>query len=267
MKVCTFVTINKKAQMRFLSILIILFPFLIKGQEKGAVFPLNNTEKRNTETLPEPMFFDLVRPLGAKKGEFEANSLAYFPIRGQSRNISWAPELEFTIKDGLGIEFEFPMQNNHLEAFKFAIQGTLKNNLSPNYTHGWQWISEYLIEDKIKEFTLIYLGGLHLKNDISLFFMSGPRYVHHFNSIEGMDIKPEFHAICNFNINKKISSKTTIALEQNYANHFNIGHEYRIIPQIHQRISHRFLIQMGVGYEWYLNDSYPAVASRFIVEL
>jgi hypothetical protein len=253
--------------MRFTTILIILIPFLAKSQDKGAIYPLNNTEKRNTETLPEPMFFDLVRPLGAKKGEFEANSLVYFPLRRQSKNINWAPEIEFTIKDGLGIELEFPMQNNHLEAFKFAIQGTLNQSAKSNYIHGWQWLSEYLIEDKSKEFTLIYLGGLHLKNDFSLFFMSGPRYVYHFRPIEGIDQKTEIHALLNINVNKKISNYTTVSIEQNYGRHFNKGHEYRIIPQLHQRLSSRYILQFGLGYEWYLGSSFPALASRFIVEL
>ncbi len=253
--------------MRHIILMLFLIPIMLISQDKGQVYPIHTVLNHEKTYLPEPMFFDLVRPLGAKKGEFEVNSLAYFPIKRQSRNISWAPELEFTVRDGLAVEFEFPMHNNHLEAFKFAIQGTINQESKSNYVHGWQWISEYIINERIKEFTLIYLGGFHLNNDFSLFFMSGPRYVHHFKSKEGITPKPEFQALFNINFNKRISPHTTIALEQNYGRHFNIGHEYRIIPQVHYRMSHKFMMQVGLGYEWYLNSSHLALASRFIVEL
>ena len=51
---------------------------------------------------PEPMIFDLVDPLGAKKGEVELNSLFdYSPRTGQ---FQWSPEIEYAFKNGHAIE-------------------------------------------------------------------------------------------------------------------------------------------------------------------
>lgn len=252
-------------------LMALLLPLLSRTQSKEVIQPLNfhfhNNSETQSTTLPEPMFFDLVRPLGAKKGELEVNTLLSVPIRRQGRHISWAPEIEFTILDGLGLEFEFPMQNNQLEAYKFALQGTIGQSKENKFIHGWQWISEYLIEDKSKDFTLIYLAGYTFDKGFSLFVMSGPRYVHHFKIIEGAQQNPEWHKLFNANFSKKISPTTTVCLEQNYARHHNIGHEYRVIPQVHQKLTKHLNLQMGIGYEWYINTGSPTFATRIIAEL
>lgn len=44
--------------------------------------------------IPEPMVFDMMRPLGAKQGELEANVLTTTPWSGKDGNTHWAPEVE-----------------------------------------------------------------------------------------------------------------------------------------------------------------------------
>lgn len=74
--------------------------------------------------IPEPLNFDLVRGLGAKKGELEINTLAQFPFQNfSSTGIDWAPEIEYALLDGFAIELEIPMNNGEFEAFKAAMQG------------------------------------------------------------------------------------------------------------------------------------------------
>jgi hypothetical protein len=44
--------------------------------------------------IPEPMIFDLVRGLGARRGEFEVNVLTQVPLNDtRSRAVEWAPEI------------------------------------------------------------------------------------------------------------------------------------------------------------------------------
>ena len=44
--------------------------------------------------IPEPMVFDLVRGLGADKGELEVNVLGVFPLESSDpRETEWAPEI------------------------------------------------------------------------------------------------------------------------------------------------------------------------------
>ena len=77
--------------------------------------------------IPEPMVFDLVRPLGGKKGELEANVLGLIPLRRragaidqvpdplglvpQSRRsaaIELSPEIEYAVRDGVALELRCP---------------------------------------------------------------------------------------------------------------------------------------------------------------
>ncbi len=44
-------------------------------------------------SIPEPMVFDMIRPLGARRGELEANTLAQVNLSGASRDVEWAPEV------------------------------------------------------------------------------------------------------------------------------------------------------------------------------
>lgn len=48
--------------------------------------------------IPEPMVFDLMRPLHARAGEVEVNTIGILPPGGR---LKWAPELEATLLDGL----------------------------------------------------------------------------------------------------------------------------------------------------------------------
>uniref|UniRef100_M4C577 Uncharacterized protein n=1 Tax=Hyaloperonospora arabidopsidis (strain Emoy2) TaxID=559515 RepID=M4C577_HYAAE len=86
--------------------------------------------------IPEPMVYDLVRPLGVRQGELEINTLGdYNPFTG---DINWAPELEYGLADDLAIEIELPFQNASHERYKFAIQQTLGMDDAQGVANGWQ---------------------------------------------------------------------------------------------------------------------------------
>ena len=73
--------------------------------------------------ITEPMIFDMVRGLGAKKGEFEANVLAEILVDEYGdRDIHWAPEVEFAVLDGFALELELPFVDGDTEAYKFAAR-------------------------------------------------------------------------------------------------------------------------------------------------
>ncbi|MCC6964995.1 MAG: hypothetical protein IT391_01760 [Nitrospira sp.] len=69
------------------------------------------------------MVFDLVRPLGARRGEVEFNTLGLVPLTRKTRKVDdvtdllglvrrspdtqgveWAPEAEFVLTDGIALE-------------------------------------------------------------------------------------------------------------------------------------------------------------------
>src|SRR5690606_26148017 len=59
--------------------------------------------------IPEPLVFDLVRALGAKKNELEANALVVTRFRRGRPTFDWAPEVEWAVADDVAIELELPM--------------------------------------------------------------------------------------------------------------------------------------------------------------
>jgi hypothetical protein len=44
--------------------------------------------------IPEPMVFDMIRPLAAPRGKLEVNTLALFPLRAKDEDVDWAPEID-----------------------------------------------------------------------------------------------------------------------------------------------------------------------------
>ncbi|MCA9574815.1 MAG: hypothetical protein H6726_08775 [Sandaracinaceae bacterium] len=85
--------------------------------------------------VPEPMRVDLVRGLGAERGELEANVLASLTLSGQA--LEWAPEMEWAPLDNLAVELELPFAGRHLEALKPSLQITLPTS-SRRIAHGIQ---------------------------------------------------------------------------------------------------------------------------------
>jgi len=111
--------------------------------------------EENGPQVPEPMVFDLIRPLGAKRGEAEVNVLGLIPLRQRSGTVDdvpdplglvrrspdsqefeWAPESELALMDGFAVEVEFPLENSHLESYKAAAQLTFGTAMGNRMIHG-----------------------------------------------------------------------------------------------------------------------------------
>ncbi|MFC0708940.1 hypothetical protein [Azorhizophilus paspali] len=48
----------------------------------------------------EPMVFDMMRPLGARQGELEADVLATGPLSESDQRTDWTPEAEYAFAEG-----------------------------------------------------------------------------------------------------------------------------------------------------------------------
>lgn len=106
--------------------------------------------------IPEPMVFDLMRPLGSHQGEFEANVLGLIPIASRGgangdpdalglpgNGLEWAPELEYALMDGLSLELELPFETTQVAAYKGGAQWTFGKAFGNRFIHGAQLIIEY----------------------------------------------------------------------------------------------------------------------------
>lgn len=186
--------------------------------------------------VPEPMLFDLVRPLGASRGELEVNTLAE---HARSGSAEWAPEIEFAISDGLAVEFELPFEGGTLEKYKVAVQGTLGTLRGGRMIHGWQGIGYYGRETASYSWDLLYLNGAELQPRWSVFNMVGARR----SDFSG---ERSYTALMNNSVFYDYSQKLTLGLELNH----EIGQgawRSRFAPQVHYDFNSHLHLQAGGG--------------------
>jgi hypothetical protein len=123
--------------------------------------------------IPEPLVFDMIRPLGAKRGELEANTLVQRNLSGPERAVEWAPEIEYAIFDGFAVEAELPIEGTTITDYKMGLQGTFGTFANGKGIHGVQYLGLYNRADNRWESTLVYIIGLRLSERWSTLSMIG----------------------------------------------------------------------------------------------
>lgn len=188
--------------------------------------------------IPEPMVFDLVRPLGVTKGELEMNSLMRYSHHG---HFEWSPEIEYALFDGFALELEMPFENLQLQEYKIAAQGTFGVFDNQHFIHGWQAIGYY--DRHSHEYTgdLLYLNGYSTHNNWSFFNMFGIRIGQHENGIipTGLLNNSMFYAF-----SERFTAGIELNNEFNHAKRWN----YLVTPQLHIDMSQNVSLQLGAGY-------------------
>ena len=206
--------------------------------------------------IPEPLAFDLVRGLGARKGEIETNVLIEVPVGGP---VHWAPELEWAFADGAAIELELPIRGAELEAIKFASQPTLTRGRGPSgFIHGVQQIVELPLHGDPAQLSALYLGGYRFTPMLSVAWMLGPR----------VDVRPvdPVTALHNLSVFVDADERVTVGIETNLAVNASRT-ELLVLPQLHLQIGRRFRCQVGAGVSWASDEGGAVVfAIRPILE-
>ncbi|HWL09908.1 MAG TPA: hypothetical protein VNQ76_15990 [Planctomicrobium sp.] len=247
-----------------------LFPFFnpAAGPNGGPdLEPLGAEDRRShkiTPLIPEPMVFDLVRPLGEHRGAAEMNILGLIPMGGRRHSleyvdplgivhvsnnpghIEWAPEYEVAIRDGLAIEFEFPFEGDTLEALKTAGQWTIGTAFDDHYIHGIQVIVEPTVDFRNWNLVALYLGGYRFDERWSTLFMIGGRTA---MGPEADHDRTEF--LFNLTLFADIAEHITLGLESNFGHSTDGNSALLLTPQVHCELSDHFMIQTGVavGFE------------------
>ncbi|MDO9424782.1 MAG: hypothetical protein Q7T40_11430 [Methylobacter sp.] len=189
--------------------------------------------------IPEPMVFDLVRPLGVRQGDLEVNTLSGHSLR--SGRTEWAPEIEFGLFDNLAVEFELPFDQLSLSEYKMAIQGTFGAEFNNRFIHGWQMIGYH--DRKERKYTIdgLYLAGFRWNSAISNFNMIGLRR-------ENVERDGHFVGLFNTSWFYDYSQKLTLGVEMN--NEFSRESEwhYLLMPQVHWDFNDHATLQVGTGF-------------------
>jgi hypothetical protein len=215
--------------------------------------------------IPEPMVFDLVRGLGAKRGELEANTLVQVPFASRRRGttVLWAPEIEYALFDGFALELELPIENFSLVALKGAVQGTL--SYSGSLAHGYQLITEYMLDHQVLESTALYLFGAKLSDRWSLMTMSGMRLESELlpgrgGAFAGLGL------LHNTNLFYTVSHVLNLGLESNFA-YAHAQPNLLLMPQLHFAPSPMFNIQFGAGMQFAQGERRLVASTRMVVSI
>lgn len=204
-------------------------------------------EIREKVEVPEPLNFDLVRGLGAIKGELEINALAEFPFQNFSNTgIDWAPEIEYALFDGFAVELELPMNNGVLEAYKAAIQYTI-GQPNDRFIHGIQVMAESFVHKNLTELNLLYIPAFRFNEVWSAIGLFG--FMLEFgNERAARDYTMVLNASVFANLNKHwvlgLEFNNTNTTLQKIDNNEMILH---VLPQAHYEMPNGLSIQFGIG--------------------
>lgn len=188
--------------------------------------------------IPEPMVFDLVRPLGVQQGEAEVNALMLHNL--SESHTEWAPEFEIGLLDDLALELELPFENSRIEAYKVALQGTWGSLLNQRAIHGWQLIGYYNRERHTYTFDALYILGLRLGSRFSSLSMMGLRR-------DDLTADGAFVGLFNTSGFYDFSQQVTLGLEMNTEFHANGKWNYLLMPQLHYDFASHTTLQLGAG--------------------
>lgn len=230
--------------------------------------------------IPEPMVFDLVRPLGAKRGEWEINILGLIPLSRQTeaidevadpsglvrrspdrQGVEWAPEIELVLADGIAVELELPMENAVIEAYKFAGQWTLGTAFKNRYIHGLQTIVQYGIDPRRWTTTLLYIGGGRLNPTWSFLGMAGARHITN-SAPGGRDVE----VLTNLTLFADLTKRLVGGLETNLNQVIGGELALLVMPQAHYEMSKHWMIQAGGGARFTSAFILPQLGFRLIRE-
>jgi hypothetical protein len=191
--------------------------------------------------VPEPLLFDLVRGLGAHKGELEVNALVRHDFKSGRDKFYWNPEVEWIVADGIGLELELAMDRGHVEAVKLMMQVTFGTPLPGRYIHGTQIIGERSGIDDGYDISALYVGALRFTPTWSLSFLQGAKY-----GAGIVDRNDEYWAwLGNATLFAELP-KATFGFEVNVESPRTDNPTIRMIPQVHL---HRgaWAVQGGIG--------------------
>jgi len=221
--------------------------------------------------IPEPMVFDLVRPLGARRGELEINTLLIQPIGSvpdstipnalglSGSTFEWAPEVEFVVRDGLAFELEFPFETTTLGAYKTAAQWTFGTAFNQQYIHGVQAIVQYDRHPQSWLPTVLYVAGWRFDEVWSMLGMVGVR------GDTGAEVRGQrVQRLLNLSLFADVNKHLTVGVETNLAATMDGEASLMVMPQLHCELTDYFMIQAGAGGQFAGDGSMGEAAARVI---
>lgn len=215
----------------------------------------------------EPLYMDLMRDLGARKGEAEVNVGFGIASRKGYNEYNGFVEYEWAVADRLGMEVEVPFSFNHknsnndgsisvpnnkIEGLKLATQYTFlvnekrKMSMAVAYVHEFEFNNFKELGHQGSVFTgmkmnPVFIGAKNFKNFNTLLY-TGPVFEHNYQ-----ERKVEVGATINASMMYVLpNSKNFIGLENNM-DIDREGFHYTLRPQVKLAIQHNLMIGLVTG--------------------
>ena len=236
---------------------------LDKAEEDLALIDeVENSQEPDKVLHAEPLYIDLIRDLGARKGEKEWNLGFGILDRDENDEIETLIEYEFAPINRLGLEIELPFsffpnggtESNRLNSLQLAAQYTFlvsevqSTSLAIGYLHEFELISfdQYGDEPAYKGnvFNPFFIAAKRWGNNFHTLIYTGPVFERLFNTGEtesSFEIHTNFHYMIS-------GTNNFIGLEVNMdADDENLDMTLR--PQMRVEVSEQILIGLvsGVG--------------------
>lgn len=237
--------------------------------------------------IPEPLYFDLIRPLDVRKGEGEFNLVGAVPFRRERGNprVEWVPELEYAVADGLALEFTTPFSDGTLKAYSIGGQYTIGTAFEDRFIHGVQGNVLYDRERRGTMLSLLYIWGIRFSETTSMMVMLGARTEYVNNTIarkvgylvDPVDLIPEASTIgsqggnrtetlLNLTLFEEITDQVTLGFETNYARGLEGESTLLLLPQVQWAFRPNWLFVGGVGTQSVSGSLIPFGVLGFVRE-
>ncbi len=209
--------------------------------------------------IAEPMVFDLVRPLGAKRGELEVNALAQRTLSGPERRVEWAPEIEYAVADGFAVELELPLEGLRVAEYKIGLQGTFGTLNGGRGIYGVQYLGVWDRAHGRWNSSLLYVLGNRFGDRTSTLTMIGVGDV-------GAGGGATRALLVNHTSFYDLADATVAGVEVNIRT--GRDRETLVMPQLQQNLNERLQLQGGVGAIRHTGDAWrPRVGLRLVRQL
>lgn len=251
---------------KIIVLIALFFSFQIFGQSNDSI---SNTTVKNYKPKvdhAEPLYIDLMRDLGARKGEAEVNVGFGIGNHKNYNELYGFVEYEWAIADRLGMEVEVPFSfhqsnengnkisipNNKVEGLKLATQYTFlvdekrKMSLGVAYVHEFEFNNFKQLGNQGTVFTGMHMNPVFIGaknfNQFNTILYTGPVIEHQYKKD-----KVEVGATINASLMYVLpNSKNFIGIENNMDIDKD-GFHYYLRPQLKLAIQHNLMIGLVTG--------------------
>ena len=232
------------------------------------------------------MVFDLVRPLGARRGELEVNVISLLPFHRESRgtdglfpsvegtetdppakrelgpSVEWAPEIEWAPIDNLAVEFEVPFSDHRIAEFKFGFQWSFDPSRDNTRISGLQLLVNTDSDGASTTPTLLYLWAARFAQTYSAQVMVGGR-----TTLGSRSATEESDFVFNPTLYREVCSSVALGIEGNTITSEKGRLELLFMPQATLSLSRSVTLQLGVGARVVKSDIVGESGFRLIGQL